>query len=72
VASRADQVTLKNGDRLTGMIVKSDAKTLLIKTEFAGGVECVGYHKCNCRHNRCIFLRIAKRLSAALRRPKQV
>jgi hypothetical protein len=34
----ADQVTLKNGDRLTGSIVKSDAKTLLIKTEFAGEV----------------------------------
>lgn len=38
VAGWADQVTLKNGDRLTGMIVKSDAKTLLIKTEFAGDV----------------------------------
>jgi putative salt-induced outer membrane protein len=35
---RADQVTLKNGDRLTGTIVKSDAKTMLIKTEFAGDV----------------------------------
>ncbi len=34
----ADQVSLKNGDRLTGTIVKSDAKTLLIKTEFAGEV----------------------------------
>jgi putative salt-induced outer membrane protein YdiY/small nuclear ribonucleoprotein (snRNP)-like protein len=34
----ADQVTLKNGDRLTGTIVKSDSKTLLIKTEFAGEV----------------------------------
>jgi putative salt-induced outer membrane protein YdiY len=34
----ADQVTLKNGDRLTGTIVKSDAKTLVIKTEFAGEV----------------------------------
>jgi putative salt-induced outer membrane protein YdiY len=34
----ADQVTLKNGDRLTGTIVKSDAKTLLLKTEFAGDV----------------------------------
>jgi len=34
----ADQVTLKNGDQLTGAIVKSDAKTLLIKTEFAGEV----------------------------------
>lgn len=36
--AKADQVTLKNGDRLTGSIVKSDAKTLLIKTEFAGDV----------------------------------
>jgi putative salt-induced outer membrane protein len=34
----ADQVSLKNGDRLTGTIVKSDVKTLLIKTEFAGDV----------------------------------
>jgi putative salt-induced outer membrane protein YdiY len=34
----ADQVTLKNGDRLTGTIVKSDAKTLLLKTDFAGDV----------------------------------
>jgi putative salt-induced outer membrane protein len=38
VSAMADQVTLKNGDRLTGTIVKSDAKTLLIKTEFAGDV----------------------------------
>jgi putative salt-induced outer membrane protein len=37
-AIRADQVTLKNGDRLTGTIVKSDDKTLLIKTESAGDV----------------------------------
>lgn len=33
-----DQVTLKNGDRLTGTIVSGDGKTLLIKTEFAGEV----------------------------------
>jgi putative salt-induced outer membrane protein len=33
-----DQVTLKNGDRLTGAIVSSDDKTLLLKTEFAGDV----------------------------------
>jgi len=40
LAVNADQVTLKNGDRLTGSIVKSDdgAKTLLIKTELAGEV----------------------------------
>jgi hypothetical protein len=30
----ADQLTLKNGDRLTGSIERSDAKTLIIKTEF--------------------------------------
>ena len=34
----ADQVVLKNGDRLTGSIEKSDDKTLVIKTEFAGEV----------------------------------
>jgi hypothetical protein len=36
----ADQVTLKNGDRLSGVIVKTDddTKTLLIKTELAGDV----------------------------------
>jgi len=34
----ADQVFLKNGDRITGTIVKSDDKVLDIKTEFAGEV----------------------------------
>ena len=34
----ADQIVLKNGDRLTGNIEKSDDKTLVIKTEFAGEV----------------------------------
>lgn len=34
----ADQVVLKNGDRLTGTIQKSDDKQLVIKTEFAGEV----------------------------------
>ena len=34
----ADQVTLKNGDRLTGTVVKADTKSLVIKTEFAGKV----------------------------------
>ena len=46
VSARADQVTLKNGDRISGIIVKSDVKTddktktpvLVIKTEFAGDV----------------------------------
>ena len=34
----AYQVTMKNGDRLSGTIIKSDAKNLLMKTEFAGEV----------------------------------
>jgi putative salt-induced outer membrane protein len=34
----ADQITLKNGDRLTGDIVKSDEKALVIRSEFAGEV----------------------------------
>jgi len=34
----ADQVTLKNGDRISGSIEKSDGKTLVIKTESAGEV----------------------------------
>jgi len=34
----ADQITLKNGDHLTGTVVKSDGKTLLLHTEFAGDV----------------------------------
>lgn len=34
----ADQVTLKNGDHLTGTISKSDDKTLVLKTDFAGDV----------------------------------
>jgi putative salt-induced outer membrane protein YdiY len=36
--SFADQVTLKNGDHLTGTIVKSDGKTLVLHTDFAGDV----------------------------------
>ena len=37
-AASADQVTLQNGDRITGSIVTSDGKTLLVKTEFVGDV----------------------------------
>jgi putative salt-induced outer membrane protein YdiY len=35
---RADDVKLKNGDRFTGDIIKSDAKALVLKTEFTGEV----------------------------------
>ena len=37
-AAFADQVTMKNGDRLSGTIVKSDAKNLVMKSELAGDV----------------------------------
>jgi putative salt-induced outer membrane protein YdiY len=35
----ADQVSLKNGDRLSGTIVKSDGKTLVLHTDYAGDIE---------------------------------
>ncbi len=34
----ADQVSLSNGDRLSGTIVKSDGKTLVLHTDYAGDV----------------------------------
>lgn len=34
----ADQITLKNGDRLTGTVVKSDGKSLVLHTDSAGNV----------------------------------
>ena len=37
-SSYADQVTLTNGDRISGNIVKSDDKTLVIKSDLAGDV----------------------------------
>jgi len=35
----ADQITLKNGDRLTGRIVSADDKTVILKTDYAGEVK---------------------------------
>jgi putative salt-induced outer membrane protein YdiY len=32
----ADQITLTNGDRVTGSVIRSDTKTLVLKTENAG------------------------------------
>jgi len=37
-ALHADQVTLRNGDRLSGVILKSDSKALIMKSDFAGEV----------------------------------
>lgn len=38
ISAFADQIVLKNGDRLTGTIIKSDGKELVIKTDYAGDV----------------------------------
>lgn len=34
----ADELKLKNGDRLTGSIIKADGKTLILKTDYAGTI----------------------------------
>jgi putative salt-induced outer membrane protein YdiY/small nuclear ribonucleoprotein (snRNP)-like protein len=38
LSAAADQVSLKNGDRLSGTLVKSDGKTLVLHTDYAGDV----------------------------------
>ena len=38
IPALADQVVLKNADRLSGSITKSDGKVLVIKTDYAGDV----------------------------------
>ena len=38
IPALADQIVLKNGDKLTGSIVKSDGKELVIQTDYAGAV----------------------------------
>lgn len=38
ISAVADQIVLKNGDRLSGSITKSDGKELVIKTDYAGDV----------------------------------
>ena len=38
LASFADQITLKNGDRLTGTVVKGDGKAVVLHTDAAGDV----------------------------------
>jgi putative salt-induced outer membrane protein YdiY len=38
IHSKADQVTLHNGDRISGSIVKSDRSNMTMKTEFLGEV----------------------------------
>ena len=39
VSLRADLVTLKNGDRISGLIIESDREAMTMKTEFLGEVK---------------------------------
>jgi putative salt-induced outer membrane protein len=67
-AALADQVTLKNGDRLTGNIVSGDGKTLVIKTEFAGDVtiQWEALTAIESTQNLNLSLRDGKRLSGKI------
>ena len=38
ILALGDQVIMKNGDHLTGSVVKSDGKTVVLKTDYAGDV----------------------------------
>jgi putative salt-induced outer membrane protein YdiY len=38
IPALADQIVLKNGDRFTGSVTKSDGKVLVIKTDYAGDI----------------------------------
>jgi putative salt-induced outer membrane protein YdiY len=38
LAAQADQLTLQNGDHISGTITKYDGKTVIIKTDYAGDV----------------------------------
>jgi putative salt-induced outer membrane protein len=38
LTAMSDQLSLKNGDRLSGTVVKSDGKTLLLHTDYAGDI----------------------------------
>ncbi|MBV8892353.1 MAG: DUF481 domain-containing protein [Acidobacteria bacterium] len=39
LVAHADQVTITNGDRLSGLIMKADDMTLIMKTDYAGEVK---------------------------------
>ena len=38
IALFADQITMKNGDRLSGAVVKLDGKNLVFKSDYAGNI----------------------------------
>ncbi len=52
----ADQITLKNGDRVSGQIVKSAGGKLTVKTEFMGTVEIAWDSIENPTSDRAVYL----------------
>src|SRR5215469_5752971 len=38
IALFADQITMKNGDRFTGAVIKLDGKNLVFKSDYAGNI----------------------------------
>lgn len=55
----ADQITLKNGDRLTGSIVKSDGKTILFKSDLVGDVAVAVDNVTNVTSDKPLYVTLA-------------
>jgi len=55
----ADQITLKNGDRLTGAIVKSDGKTIVFKSDLAGEVNVAVDNVTNVTSDKPVYVTLA-------------
>lgn len=57
--ARADQITLKNGDRLTGAIVKSDGKTIVFKSDLVGDVTVAVDSVTNVTSDKPVYVTLA-------------
>jgi len=55
----ADEVKLKNGDRLTGKIVKADGKSLVLKSDFVGEVTIVWDAVASIASDETLYLNLA-------------
>lgn len=55
----ADQITLKNGDRLTGAIVKSDGKTIVFKSDLLGDVSVAVENVTNVTSDKPVYVTLA-------------
>jgi putative salt-induced outer membrane protein YdiY/small nuclear ribonucleoprotein (snRNP)-like protein len=55
----ADQIMLKNGDRLTGTIVKSDGKTIVFKSDLVGDVSVALDNVTNVTSDKTLYVTLA-------------